>query len=132
MPQSFLLSLLGGALAGFAIFAISLFFYARHQRRRGSGLVHSATVEAQRLITDAEKSAETARSQAVLSGKVEVMQLRQELEQETEAIRKELREATRRAEEQGREIQQKVQSIEAREGGLVAREKSVDKRLRQL
>ena len=132
MPQSFLLSLLGGALAGFAIFATSFFFYARHQRRRASGLVHSATTEAQRLIADAEKSAETVRSQAVLSGKVEVMQLRQDLEQETETIRKELREATRRAEEQSRDIKQRAQSIETREGGLVSREKSVEKRLRQL
>ncbi len=132
MPQAFLLSLLGGMLAGLAVFAIGVFLYSRHQRRRASGLVHTAEVEAQRLLSNAEKSAETARSQAVLSGKVEVMQLRQELEQETEAIRKELREATSRADQQGREIQQRLQSIEAREGGLVSREKSVDKRLRQL
>jgi ribonuclease Y len=132
MSQSLLVSLFGGFLAGLVAFAAGTFLYARRQRRLGTGLLHTAKVEARKLIADAEKSADTTKSQAVLSGKMEVMELRQALEQETEGRRRELKEAERRAEQRGREIQERSQALKAREQSLAEREKSVEKRLRQL
>ncbi len=132
MSETLLLSLLGGAVAGIVAAALTITIHVQRQRRRATGILETSKHEATRVLSEAEQTAETLKSEAVLSGKMEVMELRESLEHETETRRKEWLSAEQQATQRDRGLDQRAREVEDRERALVEREKAVDKRLRKL
>ncbi|MBA3521099.1 MAG: hypothetical protein H0T90_01165, partial [Gemmatimonadales bacterium] len=80
MPQSLLLSSLAGVAAGLIVAAVFIVLYTRRQRRDATGVLELARVEAERHRADARREAEAARSQVLLSAKMDTFKLREDLE----------------------------------------------------
>ena len=84
-----------------------------------------ASEEAEALIADAKRQAETLQREAVLAGKDEVLKLKQEAEAENKERLREVRSAENR-------LNQREESLERRLESLDGREQSLDGRERQL
>jgi len=107
-------------------------------------LAHTTAEEtAKRIVGDAQREAESLRKTAVLSGKEELIRLREEWELEVRGRREEVEREERRVsdregqlnrkydllEQRERDTARRTESLAAREGTLTAREQELDKLL---
>src|SRR5919199_483264 len=106
MLQSLLLPSLAGVAAGLA----------------------AALAEAERLRVEGRREAESAKSDLLLTAKMETLKLREDLDREVQRRREEWERLERRAEERARTQERKLEEIEAREGGAVPREDALSQR----
>ncbi|MDQ3428168.1 MAG: Rnase Y domain-containing protein, partial [Gemmatimonadota bacterium] len=128
MPQSLLLSLLAGVAAGLVVAAVFMVLYTRRQRRDATGVLGLARVEAERLRADARREAEAAKSQVLLSAKMDTFKLREDLEREIQRRRDESERLERRAEERARVQERKLEEVDKRERALSQRESGLHAR----
>src|SRR3954451_2510295 len=127
MLQSFLLPLLAVA-AGFAAALIFILVYARNQRRSATGILSVARLEADRVRADGQRDAESAKSDLLLTAKMETLKLREELDREIQRRREEWERLERRADERTRAQERKLEETETRERGLASREAALTQR----
>ncbi len=156
------LPLLGGALAGLTVALLIVMIVQLRRRATGRDVVASARTEAatlarsskvdadqllrsaqadaDRVTADARRVAESAKTDAILAGKMETLALREELDKEVQGRREEWARQDRRAEERERAhdrrqeqlsalenaIQTRDASLTAREQAVVAREQEAD------
>jgi len=92
--------------------------YTRRQRRDATGVLGLARVEAERLRADARREAEAAKSQVLLSAKMDTFKLREDLEREIQRRRDESERLERRAEERARVQERKLEEVDKRERAL--------------
>ena len=123
MPTMELIAAFGGALviAGAAFFVFGKRAGVQSELRRQEEGQASAAQSAKRILADAEREAETLRKSAVVSGKEELIQLRQDWEKE----------ARRRRDELGSEekkVQEREVALERRAEGLDQRDKELGRR----
>ncbi len=117
-----ILAALGGAAVAGAVFYV----IGRRVERKLSELAgRSATQQADRLLSEARRDAEAARSQAVLAGKEEVMKSREEWEREEKQRREELDRLQERVGERETLIDRKLNALDDREKELQRRDQSV-------
>ena len=150
MPDLPLLPVLGGAFAGLVAALVLVFIVQLRRRVAGRDLVASARAEAaslaqraraeadqllkaaradaERLLGDAQHAAETARTDAVLAGKMEALALREELDREMASRREEWARLDRRAEERERAYDRRQEQLTALEGAVQARESALGTR----
>jgi ribonucrease Y len=132
MPQSLLLPMLAGVAAGLAAALVFILLYIRSQRRSATGILGVARAEAERLRTEGQRDAETAKSDLLLTTKMETLKLREDLDREIQRRREEWERLERRAEERSRTQERKLEEIEARERASAAREETLTKREQSL
>jgi ribonuclease Y len=118
-----LIAAFGGALviAAAAFFVLGKRAGVQSELRRQEEGQASAAQSAKRILADAEREAETLRKSAVVSGKEELIQLRQDWEKE----------ARRRRDELGSEekkVQEREVALERRAEGLDQRDKELGRR----
>jgi len=89
MLQSLLLPMLSGVAAGLAAALIFILLYTRNQRRSATSILSLARAEIERLRSEGQREAESARSDLLLSGKMEALKLREELDREVQRRREE-------------------------------------------
>ncbi|HEX3157526.1 MAG TPA: ribonuclease Y [Gemmatimonadaceae bacterium] len=123
MPTMELIAAFGGALviAAAAFFVLGKRAGVQSELRRQEEGQASAAQSAKRILADAEREAETLRKSAVVSGKEELIQLRQDWEKE----------ARRRRDELGSEekkVQEREVALERRAEGLDQRDKELGRR----
>jgi ribonuclease Y len=107
-----------GALLAAAVIALVI----RGRRRTAASLLERARAEREALLAEARREAEALRNTAVVEGKMEVLRLREELEQDLKARRDEAERTVRRGEELERNLQRRTEQVEARDRNLGARE----------
>src|SRR6266513_4492772 len=139
------------AAAGILLFLIAgaVFFFVGRKLGRSAELkrqqASQATAEesAKRIIGEAQREVESARKTAVLSGKEELIRLREEWELEVRGRREEVEREERRVEEREGQLNRKYDLLEqrerdtarradtlaSREATLVEREQELDKLL---
>src|ERR687889_1601627 len=122
MLQSLLLPILAGVAAGLAAALIFILLYTRNQRRSATGILALARADADRLRIDAGRDAESAKSDLLLTAKMETLKLREELDREIQRRREEWERLERRADERARGQERKLEEIEARERSAAHRE----------
>ena len=134
MPQSLLLSSLAGVAAGLIVAAVFIVLYTRRQRRDATGVLELARVEAERLRGDTARETDAAKSQILLSAKMDTLKLREDLDREVQRRRDESERLERRAEERVRvqerkleELDKRERTLSQRESGLQAREGEADR-----
>jgi ribonuclease Y len=126
--QSLLLPLLAGVTAGLAAALIFVLVYVRNQRRSATGILSAARLDADRVRADGQRDAESAKSDLLLTTKMEALKLREELDREVQRRREEWERLERRVEERGRAQERKLEEIEAREEKIARREELLSQR----
>src|SRR6185437_7141068 len=128
MLQSLLLPLLAGVAAGLAAALVFILLYTRSQRRSGSSILALARAEADRLRSEGQREAESAKSDLLLSAKMETLKLREELDREIQRRREEWERLERRADERARLQERKLEEIDSRERNAAHREETLTQR----
>jgi ribonuclease Y len=105
--------------------AVFYFFGRRVEQRLAEMAGRSAEQRAERLIGDAQRDADAAKAQAILTGKEEVMHSREEWEREEKGRREEIIRIERRLEERETHLDHKISSLDERNTDLQRREQSV-------
>src|ERR687898_1621811 len=96
MVQSLLLPMLAGVAAGLAAALVFILLYIRSQRRSATGILGVARTEADRLRTEGQRDAEAAKSDLLLTAKMETLKLREDLDREIQRRREEWERLERR------------------------------------
>jgi ribonucrease Y len=128
MLQSLLLPMLSGVAAGLAAALVFILLYTRNQRRSATSVLGVARTEAERLRAEGQREADSAKSDLLLTAKMETLKLREELDREIQRRREEWERLERRADERARVQERKLEEIEARERGAVHREDALTQR----
>jgi ribonuclease Y len=93
--------------------------------KSAAGKIKEAETEAARIISNAEREAETKRKEAVLESKDKFYQARSEFEKETREKRQEIQNQERRLTQKEESLDKKTDLIEKREAEVVRREREL-------
>jgi ribonuclease Y len=96
--------------------------------RVATGRIKDAEAEAARIVTAAEREAETKRKEAVLEVKDKLYQARADFEKENREKRQELQNQERRLTQKEENLEKKADSVEKREADVVRRERELTAR----
>ncbi len=96
--------------------------------RVAAGRIKDAEAEAVRIVTAAEREAETKRKEAVLEVKDKLYQARADFEKENREKRQEIQNQERRLSQKEENIEKKVDLVEKRESDVVRRERELTAR----
>src|SRR4051795_2563548 len=96
MTLSLLLPMLSGVAAGLAAALIFIRLYTRNQRRSATSILAVARAEDERLRSEGQREADSAKSDLLVSAKMETLKLREELDREIQRRREEWERLERR------------------------------------
>ena len=100
-----------------------------HRKKIAEFTIGSAEQEAKRIVSDAIKTAEAKKKEAVLEGKDEIHRQRAEAEKELNERRKEVQRQERRIQQKEETLDKKLESLEAKDEILNNKNKQADERL---
>ncbi|MBR7133476.1 MAG: ribonuclease Y [Clostridia bacterium] len=122
--------IIGGAVA-VASAIIGFVCGSLHRRKSAEATIGSAEDEARRILSDAMKTAESKKKEALLEAKDEIHQLRQETEKELRERRSEVQRQEHRIQQKEETLDRKTDNLEAKEEKLAARAKEIDARIEE-
>ena len=123
MPEA--IWLLIGAVAGIALgFVITRFLVNASTKR--------AAQEAESVVADARRQAETLRREAVIEAKDEALKLKQDAQAESKERLREVRTAENRISQREESLDRRVESLDAREHQISSMQGQLDRRERDL
>jgi len=102
---------------------------AEEEARKAAG--QSAEQVAKRIVSEAEREADSSRKQALLSGKEEVMKVREAWEQEARKRREEVEREEKRVLEREQQLDKKVDLVDTKERDLGRRASELGRREKQ-
>ena len=108
------------ALGALVVASPAFFIFGRRagraaELRRQAEAKSTAQDVAKRVVADAEREAETLRKSAIVSGKEELIKLRETFEQEARGRREEVEREERRLEERETQLDRKVDALDQRD-----------------
>lgn len=118
-----IITLVVAIVAVIAAFIIGYFT----RKRIAEGKLQSAEEQASRIVTEAEKEAETKKKESVIEAKEEVHKLRTEYEKEVRERRSELQRMERRLIQREENLDKKADSLEAREQNLNKKQQEIQR-----
>lgn len=116
-------------ITGLAVGALGGFTYHKKTEERK---FRGALSEADRIVQEASKKAETVKRDIVAEGKEEIHRLRQELDRDTKERRSELQRAERRLEQKEENLDRKLENISRKEEELKSKNEQVQSKLDRL
>lgn len=117
--------LLIGAVAGIAVGFVATRFLINESTKR-------AAQEAETVIADAKRQAETLRREAVVEAKDEVLKLKQDAQAENKERMREVRTAESRISQREESLDRRVESLDSREHQISSLQGQLDRRERDL
>lgn len=116
------------------LIGISAGIYLGIQRRKkiAEAEIGSAEQEAKRIVSEAIKTAEAKKKEAVLEGKDELHRLRSENEKEIADRRKEVQRQERRIQQKEETLDKKLDNLEAKEEKVYKKLKDADAKLEEI
>lgn len=108
---------------------IGFFAGSAYRRKAAENTIGSAEDEAKRILSDAMKTAESRKKEALVEAKDEIHQMRQEAEKDIRERRSEVQRQEHRLQQKEETLDRKTDNIEAKEEKLSARAKEIDARL---
>ena len=125
-PAQLILIVIVAVLSGATIAGAAFYMVGRRiERRLAEAAGRTAELQAARLLSDAKRDAEAERAGAVLSGKEEVMRLREDWEREEKQRRGEIDRLQERLVERETLIDRKLNALDDREKDIKRREQSI-------
>ena len=113
-------------------FAVGTFFGIRRRKQVAEKAIGSAETEANRIITEAVKSAEAKKKEFLLEGKDELHRLRNENEKEISSRRKEVQRQERRIQQKEETLDRKMDNLEKKEYSFQKKQKEVEEKLEEV
>ena len=113
-------------ITGLAVGALGGFTYHKKTEERK---FRGALSEADRIVQEASKKAETVKRDIIAEGKEEIHRLRQELDRDTKERRGELQRAERRLEQKEENLDRKLENISRKEEELKSKNEQVQSKL---
>lgn len=128
------------AIAIGALFVVALpivFIFAKKQGRAAEDAARRAAGDAadqvaKKILAEAEREADSARKQAILSGKEEVMRTREAWEQEARKRREEIEREEKRVAEREQQADRKFELVDGKDKDLSRRASELGRREKQL
>ncbi len=115
----------GAAIAGFICFRQGI----RYRKKTAEAAIGSAEEEAQRIVKDAGKEAESLKKSALVEAKDEIHKSRSEAEKEIKERRVEISRQERRIQQKEETLDKKIDMIEKKEESLSSKHKAADEKL---
>ncbi|MDR0914158.1 MAG: ribonuclease Y [Oscillospiraceae bacterium] len=103
-----------------------------HRKRVAEKEIGSAEEQAKRIISDAMKSAEARKKEAILEGKDEVHRLRNESEKEMQERRKEVQRQERRLQQKEETLDKKLDSVDQKDERVQKKLKEAQDKLAEI
>ncbi|MGN1126342.1 MAG: ribonuclease Y [Ruminococcus sp.] len=113
-------------------FAVGTFFGIQRRKQTAEKAIGSAETEANRIITEAIKSAEAKKKEFLLEGKDELHRLRNENEKELSSRRKEVQRQERRIQQKEETLDRKMDNLEKKEYNFQKKQKEVEQKLEEV
>ncbi len=125
-------------LAIFLIVAISIivgvvgfFLGVQYRKKVGEDKIGSAETEAQRILDEAQRTAEATKKEAVVAGKDEAHKLLTNAEHEIADRRKEMQRQERRIQQKEESVEKKLDSLEKKDESVSQKLKAAEQRLEE-
>lgn len=131
MQIDLVLCILVAVVCAAAAGIVCFFLGSEHRKKTAEYTIGSAEQEAKRIVSDAIKTAETKKKEAILEGKDEIHRQRTEQERELNDRRKEVQRQERRIQQKEETLDKKMESLEAKDEALSNKNKQADERLVQ-
>ncbi len=131
MQIDLVLCILVAVVCAVAAGIVCFFLGSEHRKKTAEYTIGSAEQEAKRIVSDAIKTAETKKKEAILEGKDEIHHQRTEQERELNDRRKEVQRQERRIQQKEETLDKKMESLEAKDETLSNKNKQADERLVQ-
>ncbi|MBE6734762.1 MAG: ribonuclease Y [Ruminococcaceae bacterium] len=112
--------------------AIGFVIGGLHRKKVAENEIGSAEQEAKRIISDAMKTAEAKKKEAIIEGKDEVHRLRTEAEKEIAERRKEVQRQERRLQQKEETLDKKLDNLEKKEENVARKLKDAEKKLEEI
>ncbi len=122
-----LLIVLAGVICGVIAFLAGV----AHRKKIAETEIGSAEQEAKRIVSDAIKTAEAKKKEAILEGKDEIHRQRTEAEKEIADRRKEVQRQERRIQQKEENLDKKLEHLESKEEMVQQKNKEADERLEE-
>ncbi|MBE6727811.1 MAG: ribonuclease Y [Ruminococcaceae bacterium] len=110
---------------------IGFFLGQVYHRKASESTIGSAKEEANRILSDAMKNAETKKKEALLEAKDEIHQMRQETEKDLRERRTDVQRQEKRLQQKEETLDRKIDNLELKEEKLNERAKQIDERLEE-
>ena len=117
-----------GILGGIIITIIAFFIVNKNAVSR----IRTAEENAKKIITDAEKTAETKKKEALIEAKEEILRNKNEIESELKERRNEVARLEKHAQQKEESLDKKIESYEKKEEALALKNKALDEREAEL
>lgn len=125
-PLLFVVALIGAFLVGAVI---AFFLGVQYRKRSAESALGSAEEEAKVIISDAIKSAETKKKEAIIEAKDEIYKLKQDNEKEMKERRTEVTRLERRIQQKEESVDKKLDNLEKKEETLQQKLQDADTKL---
>lgn len=112
--------------------ALGIFFGIAYRKNVAEKEIGSAEEEARKIVSDAIKTAEAKKKEAVLEGKDEVHRFRTESEKEINDRRKEVQRQERRIQQKEESLDKKLDHVEVKEEKINRKLKEADQKLEEI
>lgn len=128
MPDTllFVIALAGAFLLGAVI---AFFLGVQYRKKSAESALGSAEEEAKAIISDAIKSAETKKKEAIIEAKDEIYKLKQDSEKEMKERRTEVTRLERRIQQKEESVDRKLDNLEKKEETLQTKLQDADEKL---
>ena len=125
------LCVLIAVLAAAASAVVAFLAGVNHRKREAESAIGSAEQEAKRIVSDAIKTAEAKKKEAVLEGKDEIHRMRNESEKELNDRRKEIQRQERRITQKEESLDKKIENLENKENAVDNKMRKAEERLKE-
>ncbi|MBQ2677189.1 MAG: ribonuclease Y [Clostridia bacterium] len=128
ISMTIIVAVVSGVVCGI----IAFFLGSNYRKRKSEATIGSAKEEAKRILSDAIKTAEAKKKEAILEAKDEIHQLRSESDRETRERRAEVQRQERRIQQKEESLDKKLENYEIKEEKLSVRAKEIEDKLREV
>ena len=123
------LGVLVAVLAAVIFGALGIFVGIQRRKKQAEATIGSAEQEAKRIVSDAIKTSETKKKDAILEGREEVHRMRSEADREIADRRREVQRQERRIQQKEENLDRKLESVEQKEEAIAKKNRKADDRL---
>lgn len=131
MPTVILLCVVSFVVSGLIFGFIAFKIGVNYRKKVAEAEIGSAEEQAKKILSEAERDAETTRKEAIIEAKDEIHKLRIDADRENKERRQELNRLERRIVQKEETLDKKMDNIEAKETSLDNKHKLADEKLEE-
>ena len=120
------LGVLVAVLAAVIFGALGIFVGIQRRKKQAEATIGSAEQEAKRIVSDAIKTSETKKKDAILEGREEVHRMRSEADREIADRRREVQRQERRIQQKEENLDRKLESVEQKEEAIAKKNRKAE------